>query len=80
MKLRAIGFALWHGLLPWWLYERECHYPEMSYIAHLGLNLRYALRWATGRATWGDLRFEVRVNRCRRKTPTGAHRERASTS
>ena len=62
MRLRAIILALWHGLAPWWLYESECHYAPMSYREHLACNLRYALRWARGAQTFGDMRFELATN------------------
>lgn len=74
MRLRAVLFALYYGLAPYPLYEAFCHYgrsrrsPGMSYAAHLLLNLWYAWRWARGRQSWGDVRFEVTVNRSTRRT------------
>lgn len=62
MRTRAVACALWFGLLPWWLYERRCHYLGMTYGAHLWLNLRYGLAWATWRETAGDVLFEWDVN------------------
>lgn len=61
-RLRAIACALRFGLLPWRLYERECHYEGMSYLAHLGMNLAVAWRWLTGRETNADRNFELDVN------------------
>lgn len=63
MRFRAIVCALWYGVLPWWLYERECHYSDMGYCAHLRLNLDYALKWMQGKQTYSDVRFERTVNR-----------------
>jgi len=62
MRLRAIVNALFYGIAPWRLYERECHYEGMSYRAHLLLNLGLAFRWATRRETEDDREFEREVN------------------
>lgn len=61
-RARAVTRALWFGLLPWRLYERECHYAGMSYLAHLGMNLAVAWRWLTGGETNADRNFELDVN------------------
>jgi hypothetical protein len=62
MRFRAMVCALWYGVLPWWLYERRCHYPGMTYGQHLCLNLRYANAWATWRESASDYLFELEVN------------------
>lgn len=59
MRAKAVFFALKYGLLPWRLYEDECHYEPMGYFAHLALNLALALRWATWSETADDRRFEA---------------------
>jgi len=61
VRLRAILCALWFGIIPWWVYEEERHYPE-PYLEHLWLNLVYAAHWALGRQTLGDVRFELENN------------------
>lgn len=75
MRARAIFCALLYGLLPSRCYEAIPHY-DCGYWAHLGVNLRYAARWATWREDEGDRAFERSVNarpveleRCRR--PSG---------
>jgi hypothetical protein len=56
------------------MYERECHHLGMGYAAHMVVNLRLAVRWATGRQTLGDVRHEVRVNGSgRRRAGLSAH-------
>jgi hypothetical protein len=62
VRLRAIGYALWYGLLPWWCYEQECHYAGMSYGAHLLMNLGYAWVWATWQEDAEGWEFEADVN------------------
>lgn len=65
MRARAIGCALFYGVLPWRVYERECHYAPMSYSdrrSHLWMNLQLAARWATGREAQDDREFEQAVN------------------
>lgn len=61
MRLKAIYKAFYHGLLPWWMYEREKHYRG-SYGRHLLINLKYAFRWATFRELDSDIEFELTVN------------------
>lgn len=58
MRIRAVARGLFYGLLPWRLYERECHYAGNSYWWHLRENLRLALRWASWRETKEDRQFE----------------------
>jgi hypothetical protein len=62
IRLRAIWYALWFGLLPWWCYERTPHYA-FGYREHLRRNLRLAWLWATWHETQGDYEFELTVNR-----------------
>lgn len=61
MRLRAIYKALYHGLLPYWMYESEKHY-DCSYWQHLLINLRYAFRWLTFREDQSDIEFENTIN------------------
>jgi len=65
LRARAIWFALKYGVLPWWTYEAECHYPAegtSGYLAHLRLNLGLAWRWATFTESSLDVEFEREVN------------------
>lgn len=38
-----------YGLLPWWCYERTCHYRPWSYWQHLAVNMRLAWDLLRGR-------------------------------
>ena len=62
VRARALAAAVFYALVPWPLYERECHHAPQSYGGHLVLNIRYAVRWALGRQSYGDVRFEVEKN------------------
>lgn len=62
IRAKAIFFALKYGALPWWTYEAKCHHLGRGYWSHLGLNLRLAGRWATGRETEDDVRLELFYN------------------
>jgi hypothetical protein len=62
IRINAIACALWYSILPWGLYEKECHYKEMSYWRHLTLNLQYAWRWLTFSETADDIAFEEKAN------------------
>jgi hypothetical protein len=66
MRLRAIGCCLYYGLVPWQLYEDQCHYAPWGYWRHLRENLIYGLRWLTFRDRPEDRAFEVQVNDVRR--------------
>lgn len=68
MRIRAIICALWYGVLPWQLYERECHYRGMTYGEHLLLNLRLAVTWATWSETEDDREFERTVNGAQKRS------------
>lgn len=68
MRRRAVINALFYGIAPWRVYEDRCHYEGMSYLAHLGLNLGLAFRWATGRETESDREFELETNTAKRRT------------
>jgi len=61
MRARAIYRAIKHGVLPYWLYEKEKHY-DCSYIEHLAINLRYAWRWITFTELKSDVSFEKSSN------------------
>ena len=61
MRLRAIYMALYHGILPYWCYEKEKHY-KCSYWRHLLINLRYAFRWAAFIEFESDTEFEKQIN------------------
>ena len=61
MRRRAIGCALYYGIMPWWVYEDESHY-DCGYVRHLLLNLGYAARWACRREREEDREFERSVN------------------
>jgi hypothetical protein len=65
LRARAIWFALKYGVLPWWIYESECHYEAAGasgYVPHLRVNLRLAWRWATFAESADDVAFEDEVN------------------
>lgn len=61
-RLKAIYFCLKFGVLPFWMYEKECHYKGMTYFNHLVLNIKYALVWITFRETSEDIQFEAETN------------------
>lgn len=62
-RIRATGCALYFGIVPYWVYEAQCHYAPMSYLEHLSLNIGYAWRWLTFRESPGDVEFERTENR-----------------
>ena len=42
-RLVSIFNCLWFGLLPYYIYERECHYKySQTYLNHAKYNLRLA--------------------------------------
>ena len=42
-RLKAIFNCLWFGILPSWVYEKECHYKySQTYFNHLKYNLTLA--------------------------------------
>lgn len=55
-RAQAIRDALWFGLRPSWMYEREPHYG-CGYLRHAAMNLSLAWRWATGQETAEDRAF-----------------------
>jgi hypothetical protein len=58
-RIAAVAKALWFGLLPWWLYERECHYaPKLGYLSHAWTNILFAWRFATGAEDYIDRAYE----------------------
>lgn len=62
MRFRAIGCAIFYGVVPSWLYEDTPHYAPWGYWRHLWENVAYGLRWLTFRETGEDGRFEAEVN------------------
>lgn len=60
-RLKIIYNCLYHGLLPYYFYEKECHY-ECSYLEHLIINLKYAYRWLSFNETGDDIEFEKENN------------------
>jgi hypothetical protein len=61
MRLRAIYNAFYHGIMPYWCYENQKHY-NCSYLTHLLINLKYALRWLSFREYESDIEFETTTN------------------
>lgn len=61
LRSRAIFCCLWFGLLPWWVYENTPH-CSCPWWEHLKLNLADARMWLENRQSFGDWRFELRVN------------------
>ena len=61
MRFRAIYKAIYHGLMPYWFYEKECHY-QCSYLEHLWINLQYAWRWISFSEYQSDIEFEQQTN------------------
>ncbi len=59
----AIFYCLFYGILPWFLYEKECHYKGMSYLEHLIMNLDVIRDWLYGNPTIADIKFEIKINR-----------------
>lgn len=55
-RSKQIRDALWYGLRPSWMYEREPHY-DCGYLRHAAMNVALAWRWATGRETTEDIEF-----------------------
>jgi hypothetical protein len=62
MRRRAITCCAFYGLVPWRLYEDECHYRPWGYWRHLRENLAYATRWLLFAETDDDRKFEREVN------------------
>lgn len=61
MRLKAIYKALYHGILPYWIYEKQKHY-QCSYWQHLLINIRYAFVWLTFQEDQSDVDFERTIN------------------
>lgn len=61
MRLRAIFCALYFGLMPSWVYEKEPHYPG-SYFNHMRLNLEMVFIWGLFKETPDDCYFEKKLN------------------
>lgn len=62
VRLRAIGYCLWFGLLPWQVYEDTCHYEGMTYKGHALMNVKIMLRWLTPKPPDHYWKFEREVN------------------
>ena len=62
VRLRAVWCCMWFGLMPWQLYERQCHYVGLSYIQHVMLNVELAVIWLTGKELSSDWEFENKTN------------------
>jgi hypothetical protein len=61
-RVKAILYCLKFGLLPYWLYEKKCHY-DCSYVEHLWINVKYAWRWMTFSEYESDVDFEMSENK-----------------
>jgi hypothetical protein len=61
IRIRAIFCALWFGIMPYWVYERHCHYRR-GYWKHLKLNLETAMLWILFREKPSWHQFERDVN------------------
>jgi hypothetical protein len=61
MRRRAIFRCIWHGLLPWWIYEDRPHY-DCAWSGHAKINAAYAWRWITGEVDADDVAFEAKEN------------------
>lgn len=62
MRIRAIYKALYHGIMPYWIYEKEKHY-SCTYLQHLLINITYALRWLMLQEDEQDINFELNTNK-----------------
>jgi len=61
MKLRAIFCCFYFGIVPWWIYQKKCHYGR-GYWNHLKLNFQQIKIWITDKYTKEDIDFEKEVN------------------
>lgn len=61
MRIRTVYKALYHGIFPYWCYEKTKHY-DCSYLTHLWINLTYAWRWLTFNEDESDIQFENETN------------------
>mgnify|MGYP003451633122 CR=1 FL=1 len=65
IRIKAIWCCLFYGLMPWWVYEQECHYKGDSYWQHLVMNVKYAGVWIANypvKPTPEHLAFEKQFN------------------
>jgi hypothetical protein len=58
----AIVLAIFYAFMPWWVYEKECHYKGWSYGKHCVMNLLYMLKWIFFLETPADIEFEKTIN------------------
>lgn len=61
-RARAIYYCLKFGLLPWQLYESECHYAGWSYWQHLMINMELAWTWLSRQEDADLIEFERETN------------------
>lgn len=61
-RFEQIRKALWFGLRPSWMYEREPHY-DCGYLRHAAMNVALAWRWATRRETADDIDFALSMEK-----------------
>lgn len=61
IRVKAICFAIYHGFLPTWCYEKTPHH-NTTYLKHLFINLKYAFRWLTFNEHPTDIEFERETN------------------
>lgn len=62
VRLKAIWFAVYHGFIPSFMYEETPHH-NTTYLNHLWINIKYALRWASFREDADDVEFERETNK-----------------
>ncbi len=55
LKLKAICSCVWFGIMPYWVYENECHYD--NYLSHLVFNLKYMFKWILNDIDESDIKF-----------------------
>jgi hypothetical protein len=65
VRAKAILKAIYHGLMPYGVYEQKRHY-KCSYLQHLWINICYGWRWATFRELDSDIEFEKQTNQVRK--------------
>jgi len=47
LRLKAIFDCLYFGIVPSFVYEKNCHYKGVSYWNHLMMNMRSIPAWVT---------------------------------
>lgn len=56
VKAMAIFNCVYFAVMPWWVYEENCHH-KTTYWKHLLINLQYAGDWLNGNITQDDVDF-----------------------